>query len=314
MATVTLQRIRPFQEIQNGVLFGPVTNKLYTVNGLGQVTIDILDQANLLCQGWLPSVTAGGGGGGGSNGGLGLEVEADTPFPTSLFALPDGTVLAGDWWNPAALSSMFQDTAGTTPVTAAGQPVGLIKGQTGQGRDLVANGTKPFLRNSGSLWWLELNGTSDSITGSFSLTSPLTRVTAARQITWVSGGRLWEGFINDALIYQAGVTPPAIGMLTVAGGQLLDPSNMTVGSDHIVTEVFNGFLSSLAVDHNAPVTNNSVNLISIAGGATIGSRGGSLANFGNLRWYGAIHIQTLLSSAQLAQCQTFFGALAGLSL
>jgi hypothetical protein len=68
MATVTLQRIRPFQEIQNGVLFGPVTNNLYTVNGLGQVTVDALDQANLLTQGWLPAAGGGGGGGGGATG------------------------------------------------------------------------------------------------------------------------------------------------------------------------------------------------------------------------------------------------------
>jgi hypothetical protein len=32
----------------------------------------------------------------------------------------------GGWWDPSDLSTMYQDSAGTTPVTAVGQPVGMI--------------------------------------------------------------------------------------------------------------------------------------------------------------------------------------------
>jgi hypothetical protein len=46
--------------------------------------------------------------------------------PTDLASL-------GAWFDPSDLSTMFQDAAGTTPVTAAGQPVGLILDKSGNG-------------------------------------------------------------------------------------------------------------------------------------------------------------------------------------
>ena len=42
--------------------------------------------------------------------------------PLSLFAASE----PGAWYDPSDLSTMFQDTAGTTPVTATGQTVGLL--------------------------------------------------------------------------------------------------------------------------------------------------------------------------------------------
>jgi len=52
------------------------------------------------------------------------------PFtPASLFA----GGIAGAWYGPSDLSTLFQDSAGTTPVTAAGQPVGLMLDKSGNG-------------------------------------------------------------------------------------------------------------------------------------------------------------------------------------
>jgi hypothetical protein len=48
--------------------------------------------------------------------------------PRSLFAAGE----QGVWYDPSDLSTMFQDTAGTTPVTAAGQAVGLVLDKSGQ--------------------------------------------------------------------------------------------------------------------------------------------------------------------------------------
>lgn len=39
----------------------------------------------------------------------------------------------GAWYDPSDLTSMFQDSAGTTPVTAVGQPVGLMLDKSGRG-------------------------------------------------------------------------------------------------------------------------------------------------------------------------------------
>lgn len=58
--------------------------------------------------------------------------------PASLFA----TGAQGVIYDPRDLTTMFQDSAGTTPVTAPGQPVGLRldKSKGGPGPELVSNG------------------------------------------------------------------------------------------------------------------------------------------------------------------------------
>lgn len=50
----------------------------------------------------------------------------------------------GAWYDPSDLTTMFQDSAGTTPVTADGQPVGLILDKSKGlvlGPELVTNGS-----------------------------------------------------------------------------------------------------------------------------------------------------------------------------
>lgn len=43
----------------------------------------------------------------------------------------------GGWWDPADLYSLYQDSAGTTPVTAVGQPVGKILDKSGRGNHRI---------------------------------------------------------------------------------------------------------------------------------------------------------------------------------
>ena len=49
--------------------------------------------------------------------------------PSALFA--GGT--EGAWFDPSDIDTLFQDSAGTTPVTTAGQPVGLMLDKSGNG-------------------------------------------------------------------------------------------------------------------------------------------------------------------------------------
>jgi len=59
--------------------------------------------------------------------------------PLSLFANGE----QGLWYDPSDFSSMFQDSAGTTPVTAVGQPVGLILDKRfglALGAEIITNG------------------------------------------------------------------------------------------------------------------------------------------------------------------------------
>ena len=82
------------------------------------------------------------------------------PFsPALLFT----SGVAGAWYDPSDTSTLFQDSAGTTPVTAVEQPVGLMLDKSQGlvlGSELVTNGD--FASASG--WTLPGTGT-NSITG-----------------------------------------------------------------------------------------------------------------------------------------------------
>jgi surface protein len=51
----------------------------------------------------------------------------------SLFAAGE----QGGWWDPSDTSTLFQDSAGTTPVTTLGQPVGLVLDKSGNGNHAI---------------------------------------------------------------------------------------------------------------------------------------------------------------------------------
>ena len=65
--------------------------------------------------------------------------------PRRLFASGE----QGVWYDPSDFSTMFQDAAGTTPVTAIEQPVGLILDKSGRGNHASQSTTTscPILRN-----------------------------------------------------------------------------------------------------------------------------------------------------------------------
>ena len=50
------------------------------------------------------------------------------------------------WFDPSVVSSLYQDAAGTIPVTAPGQPVGRILDLSGEGDDAIAIGSLPIYR------------------------------------------------------------------------------------------------------------------------------------------------------------------------
>ncbi len=63
--------------------------------------------------------------------------------PISLFLRGE----QGAWYDPSDLTTLFQDSAGTTPVTAVEQPVGLMKDKSGRGNHAfqATAGNRPTL-------------------------------------------------------------------------------------------------------------------------------------------------------------------------
>jgi hypothetical protein len=79
--------------------------------------------------------------------------------PSALFALAE----PGVWYDPSDLTTLFQDTAGTTPVTTPGQTVALMldKSKGPIGPDVITNGDF----SSGTTGWL--SGSFGSYGGTF---------------------------------------------------------------------------------------------------------------------------------------------------
>lgn len=81
--------------------------------------------------------------------------------PADLFALGED----GGWYDPSDLSTLWQDTAATTPVTTSGQSVARIDDKSGNGHHLIqsVSGDRPLYQESGGLRWLDFDGVSDYI-------------------------------------------------------------------------------------------------------------------------------------------------------
>ena len=86
----------------------------------------------------------------------------------------------GFWYDPNDLSTMYQDAAGTIPVTAAGQPVGLIKDKSGRGNHAMqtVSAARPILQRNATTgaYYLAFDGTDDFLQTSVSLPFPVTAV------------------------------------------------------------------------------------------------------------------------------------------
>lgn len=82
--------------------------------------------------------------------------------PATLYAAGE----QGVWYDPSDFSTMFQDAAGTIPVTAAGQPVGRILDKSGRGNHATQAyaSRKPILQQDGNgKYYLAFDGVDDTL-------------------------------------------------------------------------------------------------------------------------------------------------------
>ena len=98
------------------------------------------------------------------------------PLEALIFAL-FGASEQGAFYIPRPIvngtQALFQDSAGTVPVTADGDPVGKMLDQSGNGNHAIqtVSGSRPVYRTDGTLHWLQGNGTNSFMLISGSRTS-----------------------------------------------------------------------------------------------------------------------------------------------
>ena len=213
------------------------------------------------------------------------------------------------WYDPSDLSTLFQLSNGTVPVTANNDPVGYMGDRSGNVNHLIqaTAGARPLYKTSGGLSWLEFDGVDDFLKDLFTLNQPCDRVIAFQQISWAPADTLWDGgVLNSCRIYQddAGLSPE----LTTYAGANVALADELIATDQVLTERWNGAGSRFAIDNNNYVTGNPG--AANPAGFTLGAHGND-ASFSNIRFYGGAIFSSAQTDPNIALLRTYMAAKQG---
>lgn len=229
----------------------------------------------------------------------------------------------GVWLDPSDLSTMFQDGAGTVPVTASGQPVGRTLDKSGRGNHV--NWQNATYQTDGTLHWIAFNGSSTSgqtAAINFSGADEMFISAAVRKIadsqypiiaelsplwTNASGTFVFGGGNNGGYVYGSRGGAGAIAQTTTPTAPV---SSVVTGISDI-----SAMISSLRVDGVQVATNGSSQGAVNYGNhvLNIGARNGA-ASFFNGRVFGLIIRGKLPVAAQQIQVDAYHAAKAGVTL
>lgn len=233
----------------------------------------------------------------------------------------------GVWLDPSDMTTLFQDSAGTVPVTAADQPVGRILDKSGRGNHATTANTA-ILRNSGALWWLEFDGINDFFaTSNITFTSDKMLIGAAiRKTSDAAVGAVME--FSSAIGSNNGtfnmLAPGAAAAATVQTG-MKGTTRKDVSTTAIfaapVTLVVTG-QGDIAAGTSRILVNDVQRMADATGLGTgtfgnfplyIGMRAGTSLPFaGNL--YGLIVRETLSTNAEVTSLNRYLGSKCGVAI
>jgi len=238
------------------------------------------------------------------------------------------------WLDPWDITTLQQDSAGTTPVTAAGDPIGRIMDKSG-----AANHCIQATTTSRPLWQATFgafDGTDDSWASAasidFTSTDKVTVIAGLRKATNAGRSQFLELGASGAVAGSFGMTVPedATGALSAArnGGLGAGATNSSALAAPLTCVESVGFdLAGTTHATQTPVfrVNGAAASVSNAGLANtgqgpfgnlplnIGRRNGVSFPFnGNL--YGLIIIGRLLAAPELTLCEQYMAQQAGIAL
>lgn len=247
------------------------------------------------------------------------ELEGVAFNPIALFAAGE----QGVWYDPSDMSTLFQDAAGTIPVTAAGQPVGMMRDKSGRGNHATqATATsRPILQTAGGLWYLAFDGVDDRlVTGSidFTATDKVTLWSGAYKATTAPGliAELSPSAPGNNGTFYLGANIGGTNFITLSKGTVLSNPAWAIPSPKLAVLTGVGDISGdvASLRGNGAVVASSV----IDQGAGnygnyplyIGSRGG-VSGFLNGNIYGLIVRGVKSTDAEIAQTEAWMNSKIG---
>jgi len=149
---------------------------------------------------------------------------------------------SGVWCDPNDLPTLFQNEAGTVPVTASGDPIGLPKDKSGNNISVsqsISSQRPTYIVGADGVSSIEPDGVDDFLKSSdFGLSQPCTIVTAF--IPKVDNTFIFDGLGTNSgslWVNSVGVDNP---MRAFAGSSLFSFQEVVFDQWNIVTVVFNG--------------------------------------------------------------------------
>jgi hypothetical protein len=210
------------------------------------------------------------------------------------------------WLDPSDLSTLFQTDDTSTPVTADGQTVGRVNDKSGNGFHLTQStaGSRPLYKTAGGLHWLEFDGVDNYLSTSFDeIAQPFSRVSAFRWLSDVGGQNrfLCGGTSDQAVLFVSA------GQISIFAGAAVSGSAASIGTDIVVTELYNTASSAISVDAASSSGDVGPNATS---GLTICSTPGG-GNYNNSRFYGLTQFDRALTAPEIDQIRTYLAAKQG---
>jgi len=244
--------------------------------------------------------------------------------PATLFASGE----QGGWYDPSDFSTMFQDTAGTVPVTAVGQAVARINDKSGRGNHLTQSvlAARPLLQqDANGNYYLDFDGVDDVLFGTASdqLIGPWDFYCGANITT---GNALLTGLFSKTAAANSGSTNTNVeGIFQRSDGsqrvlyaasrtQTGSNFNATLNSAFVIGSPFVARASAQATQLRIE-TGAGFSVASVDYTGTVGSTafriGHSVASCG-FRFYSGLAIDRLLSSEENTSLMTHINNKMGL--
>ena len=218
-------------------------------------------------------------------GRLGLVAASRNAFsPLSLFSAGE----QGAWYDPSDLSTLFQDAAGTAPVTAVEQPVGRMLDKSGRGNHATqstagyrrilrvdANG-KYYLAHTGGNTWMHTNNINMTGTDKVSIFAGLKKLASTAGIFAEFSANFNSN--NGSFYFVVGTDVTVDGISSASRGTAL------ISSLHRAVLAYgNNVKLVTAVTHNISGDLSTIRGNGVAG--TSGSADKGAGNFGNYPFY-----------------------------
>lgn len=160
--------------------------------------------------------------------------------PAYVFNTGAGAPFDGLLVDPSDISTLFQDAAGTTPVTAHGDPVRLVLDKSGNGNDLTApsDAARPVYQTSGGLHWLEFDGVDDQLEVAtrfgFTANPSLLVTTGIRPISYtVADERIWKLGTAGTGTLSGGLGTGGLSWRYGDGNRIF--ASVPVGADYVIS-------------------------------------------------------------------------------